>query len=47
MNHEKIKEANSWLDKAIRYEADGKSEKFVNMALDKACRLELEAFATP
>ena len=40
---QKMAEANRWLDKAISYEADGKPDKFVDMALEKACKLEREA----
>ena len=42
---EKIEEAYRWLDKAVAFEADeGKSDKFVEMALKKAVALEDEAF---
>lgn len=43
----KMEEANNWLAKAISFEANGKPEKFVNMALDKACKLEREALGIP
>ena len=35
--------AYEWLDKAIRYEAEGKPTKFVDMALNRACQMELAA----
>lgn len=44
-NKEILAKANEWLDKAVRLEADGKSERMVSMALDKAVALENEAFA--
>lgn len=46
MNDEKMAEANKWLNNALKYEAEGKSQKFIDMALDKACKLEKEALAS-
>lgn len=46
MDTEKMAKANHWLDKAIKMEEDGKSEKMITMALDKACALEIEAIAS-
>ena len=39
----KLAEANRWLEKAVQYEVEKKSAKIVDMALDKACKLEREA----
>jgi hypothetical protein len=44
-NQEKYDSAHSWLDKAVKMEADGKPPGLVNRALEKACELEKEAFA--
>lgn len=30
-----------WFEKALQIEADGKSKKMIDMALDKACDFEL------
>ena len=38
-------EANRWLDKAVGFEAEGKSEKFVDLALRKAIDFENAAYA--
>lgn len=40
-----LSEARRWLDKALALEAEGKSEKMVSMALDKAVKFENAAFA--
>lgn len=41
----KLEKAYHWLENAIEYEAEGKSKKLVDMALNRACKLEDEAFA--
>lgn len=43
-DQKKIEEAHEWLEKAVRYETDGKPAKFVDMAFNKALKLENEAF---
>lgn len=43
MDDIKMKSAQTWLDKAIKFEAEGKSAHIVQMSLDKACNLEMEA----
>lgn len=41
-----LEDANRWLEKAIKFEADGKPSKFVDMALEKAVKLEADAFSS-
>ena len=43
MDKVKMNEANRWLEKALSFEAEGKSAKIIDMALDKAARIEREA----
>jgi hypothetical protein len=41
----KLETAYRWLDKAITFESEGKSQKMIDMAFAKAVALENEAFA--
>lgn len=43
---ELLKKANEWLEKAIRFEEDGKSKTMIDRCLSKAVELENEAFGS-